>query len=127
VTAEHGARPTMPYPERGNSGAAVDINAASAVLRNARYHRDLVVIRYPSGDLTYGQLNDLAARLAAVLNHGGVTSGDRVAHLGLNSAAFLVTLLGTLRIGYAARHLAYRCVVRTDQLPSGTTGGPDGP
>jgi acyl-coenzyme A synthetase/AMP-(fatty) acid ligase len=81
----------------------------------------------PGGDLTYGQLNDLAARLAAVLTHGGITSGDRVAHLRLNSAAFLVTLLGTLRIGYAARHLAYRCVVRTDQLPSGTTGGPDGP
>ena len=37
-----------------NSGAAVDINPASAIYQNARYQPDSVIIRYPGGDLTYG-------------------------------------------------------------------------
>jgi acyl-CoA synthetase (AMP-forming)/AMP-acid ligase II len=47
-----------------NSGAAVDINPASAIYTNARYQPGSVVIRYTGGDLTYAQLNDRAARLA---------------------------------------------------------------
>jgi fatty-acyl-CoA synthase len=89
----------MTYSGRRSSSGTVDINVAMAVHRNAHYHRDSVVIRYAGGDFTYGQLNDSAARLATALTHGGVAHGDRVAYLGLNSAAFLVTLLGSLRIG----------------------------
>ena len=37
-----------------NSGAAVDVNPASAIYVNARYRPDVVVIRYAGGDLTYG-------------------------------------------------------------------------
>jgi non-ribosomal peptide synthetase component F len=82
-----------------NSGAAVDINPASAIYANARYQPDSVAIRYPGGDLTYAQLNDRGARLAAVLTDRGVTGVDRVAYLGLNSPAFLVTMFAAFRLG----------------------------
>ena len=82
-----------------DSGAAVDINPASAIYANARYQPDSVAIRYPGGDLTYAQLNDRAARLAAVLTEGGVAGGDRMACLGLNSPAFLVTMFAAFRLG----------------------------
>ncbi|WP_188197163.1 long-chain-fatty-acid--CoA ligase [Nonomuraea sp. SYSU D8015] len=76
-----------------------DINLASAVARNARYHGEVTVVRYAGGDLTYARLDDKAARLATVLAAGGARDGDRVAYLGLNSAAFLVTMLAAFRLG----------------------------
>ncbi|MFI1353059.1 AMP-binding protein [Streptomyces sp. NPDC020898] len=88
---------TRPHPR--NSGLQVDLNPAAAVARNARHQGDSVVVRYPGGDLTYAQLDDRAARLASVLATGGATDGDRVAYLGLNSPAFLVTMLAAFRIG----------------------------
>ncbi|GAA4965835.1 fatty-acyl-CoA synthase [Nonomuraea thailandensis] len=77
----------------------IDVNPASAVARNARYFPDVTAVRYPGGDLTYAQLDDKAARLATVLAEDGVGTGDRVAYAGLNSAAFLVTMLATFRLG----------------------------
>jgi fatty-acyl-CoA synthase len=89
----------MTHPHPPNSGFGVDVNLASAVARNARYHGDVTVVRYAGGDLTYAQLDEKAARLATVLSSGGVAGGDRVAYLGLNSAAFLVTMLAAFRLG----------------------------
>ncbi|WP_327723198.1 long-chain fatty acid--CoA ligase [Streptomyces europaeiscabiei] len=88
---------TRPHPR--NSGLRVDLNPAAAVARNARYQGDSVVVRYAGGDLTYAELDDRAARLATVLADGGIGDGDRVAHLGLNSSSFLVTLLAAHRLG----------------------------
>lgn len=82
-----------------NSGFAVDVNPASAVARQAREAGDQVVISYPGLDLTYAELDDRAARLAATLRAGGARSGDRVAYVGFNSPAFLITMLATFRIG----------------------------
>jgi fatty-acyl-CoA synthase len=82
-----------------NSGTAVDINAAAAVHRNALYQPDALVIRYAGGNLTCAQLDDRAARLASVFAEGGVAAGDRVAYLGLNSPAFLTTMLAAFRLG----------------------------
>jgi fatty-acyl-CoA synthase len=82
-----------------NSGTAVDINAAAAVHRNALYQPDALVIRYAGGNLTGAQLDDRAARLASVFAEGGVAAGDRVAYLGLNSPAFLTTMLAAFRLG----------------------------
>ena len=45
-----------------NSGTAVDINAAAAVHRNARYQPDALVIPYAGGDLTGAQLDKPAIR-----------------------------------------------------------------
>ncbi|WP_433476267.1 acyl-CoA synthetase [Spirillospora sp. CA-142024] len=89
----------MPHPHPANSGLNVDINPASAVARNARHHGEVTAVRYEGGDLTYAELDEKAARLAGVLSTGGVAAGDRVAHLGLNSASFLVTMLASFRIG----------------------------
>ncbi|MFF6787228.1 AMP-binding protein [Streptomyces sp. NPDC012510] len=88
---------TTPHPR--NSGLNVDLNPAAAVAHNARYQGGSIAIRYPGGDLTYTQLDDKAARLATVLADGGTGDGDRVAHLGLNSSSFLVTLLAAHRLG----------------------------
>ncbi|GAQ60561.1 long-chain-fatty-acid--CoA ligase FadD13 [Streptomyces scabiei] len=86
-----------PHPQ--NSGLRVDLNPAAAVAHLARHQGDSVVVRYPGGDLTYAELDDRAARLATVLADGGVGDGDRVAYLGLNSAAFIVVLLAAHRLG----------------------------
>ncbi|MCX3290405.1 long-chain fatty acid--CoA ligase [Streptomyces sp. NEAU-H22] len=88
---------TTPHPR--NSGLHVDLNPAAAVACNARFQGGSIAIRYPGGDLTYAQLDDKAARLATVLADGGTGDGDRVAHLGLNSSSFLVTLLAAHRLG----------------------------
>ncbi|WP_433622236.1 AMP-binding protein [Nocardia sp. CA-120079] len=82
-----------------NSVAGVDINPATAIRVNARYQADHVAVRYAGGDLTCAQLDDRAARLATALTQGGVIAGDRVAYLGLNSPAFLVTMLAAFRLG----------------------------
>ncbi|WP_216896742.1 acyl-CoA synthetase [Nocardia alni] len=88
---------TLGHP--ANSGTAVDINPASAVMRNARDIGETLAIRYPGLDLTYRRLDDRVARLASALVAGGVAAGDRVAYVGLNSPALLITLLASLRIG----------------------------
>jgi fatty-acyl-CoA synthase len=82
-----------------NSGHTVDVNPATAVSRQAALQPDSVVICYPGGDLTYAELDGRAARLAAVLAAGGTREGERVAYLGLNSPAFLITLLAAHRLG----------------------------
>ena len=89
----------MTFGHPANSGFAVDINPAGAVQRNGRDHSDTVVISYPDIDLNYAQLDDQAARLARALTDGGVAQGDRVAYVGLNSPAFLITMLASFRIG----------------------------
>ncbi|WP_308404285.1 long-chain fatty acid--CoA ligase [Streptomyces sp. ATCC 21386] len=100
---------TRPHPR--NSGLRVDLNPAAAVARNARHHGTSVVIRYPGGDLTCAELDDRSARLATVLAHGGVGDGDRVAHLGLNSSSFLVTLLAAHRLGAVFVPVNFRLAV----------------
>ena len=82
----------------------VDISPATAVAGNAQVFPDMVAVRYEGGDLTYPELEERAARVAAVLAAGGVDgvgvgAGDRVAYVGLNSATFLVTMLATFRLG----------------------------
>lgn len=91
--------PSAMTPHPCNSGLNVDLNPAAAVERNAHFQGGSIAIRYPGGDLTYAQLDDKAARLATVLADGGIGDGDRVAHLGLNSSSFLVTLLAAHRLG----------------------------
>ncbi|MCD5422500.1 AMP-binding protein [Rhodococcus pyridinivorans] len=88
---------TLGHP--ANSGCAVDINPAAMVHLHAARQPQAPVVRYPGGDLTYRQLDDQAARLAAALVDNGIEPGTRVAYLGLNSPAFLVTLLASFHIG----------------------------
>jgi fatty-acyl-CoA synthase len=69
--------------------------------RRARMSPDAVALRQGDRALTYSQLADRAARLAAVLREGGVCRGDRVAYLGTNDlstfeAFFASGLLGAV-------------------------------
>ncbi|WP_420751331.1 long-chain-fatty-acid--CoA ligase [Rhodococcus sp. O3] len=89
----------MTFGHPANSGFAVDVNPAAAVQRHAGWNGAAVALRYADADLTYADLEDRTGRLAAVLANGGVGPGDRVAYVGLNSPAFLTTLLASLRIG----------------------------
>ncbi|MFE7029140.1 long-chain-fatty-acid--CoA ligase [Streptomyces sp. NPDC057621] len=88
---------TTPHPH--NSGLRVDLNPAAAVARNADHDGEAVIIRYAGGDLTYAELDQKAARLATVLVQSAIADGDRVAYLGLNSSAFIVTMLAAFRAG----------------------------
>jgi len=89
----------MTFGHPANSGFAVDVNPAAAVQRNAGWNGTAAAVRYPGVELTYTDLEDRIGRLATVLADGGVGPGDRVAYVGLNSPAFLTTLLATLRLG----------------------------
>ncbi|AHH17697.1 acyl-CoA synthetase (AMP-forming)/AMP-acid ligase II [Nocardia nova SH22a] len=82
-----------------NSGAAVDISPARALRDLARHQPAHPAVRYAGGDLDCAGLDARAARFAALLEDLGVGAGDRVAYLGLNSPAFLVTMFGAFRIG----------------------------
>ncbi|WP_433566680.1 acyl-CoA synthetase [Nocardia sp. CA-151230] len=77
----------------------VNINPATAISTLAGFQPDSTVIRYAGGDLTYSELDLKTARVAVLLAARGVTTGDRVAYLGLNSSAYLVTMLATFRLG----------------------------
>ena len=93
-----------------SSCTVIDINPAKAIADHARTNGDRVVIRYEGGDLTYAELDRRAARLSATLSDGGVAHGDRVAYLGLNSPAFLITMLACFRIGAVFVPVNFRLV-----------------
>ncbi|GAA5125530.1 AMP-binding protein [Pseudonocardia adelaidensis] len=77
----------------------VDLNPASALRRHASYRAAFPVLRYAGGNLTYGELNDRAARCAASLAASGTGRGDRIAYLGMNSTSFVVTMFAAFRLG----------------------------
>lgn len=82
-----------------NSGSAVDINPMSAVARNAQYDADAIAVHYAGGGITYHEFDSRVAHLAGAMLAGGVRPGDRVAYVGMNSYAFLVTMLTCFKLG----------------------------
>lgn len=77
----------------------VDIRALTAVRKLALQAPGWTALRYQERQLSYGELADIAERLAAVLAEGGVGRGDRVAYLGRNSPAFVYTFLAASWLG----------------------------
>lgn len=69
--------------------------------RGARQHPDRLAVSGPDQDLTYAELEDAAARIAAALRRLGVRPGDRVAVSASKSAAVVATLYGIMRSGAA--------------------------
>ena len=57
---------------------------------------------------SYAEFLGRIDRLAASLREGGVASGDRVAYLGFNHPAFLVTMFATARLGASFVPLNFR-------------------
>ncbi|MGH3941371.1 MAG: AMP-binding protein [Pseudonocardiaceae bacterium] len=81
------------------TGPGVDISPATAVHKLSRHSPDRTAIVYESRSISYGELADVAGRLAMVLVDGGIGRGDRVAYIGRNSPTFLTTFLAVTWIG----------------------------
>lgn len=75
--------------------------------QRARTHTDHVFLRFASGDLTYAEVDDQAARLASGLASIGVESGATVPVLMSNSAEFVISLMALSRLGAVA------CLINT--------------
>lgn len=74
-------------------------NLAAALAESARAHGDRIAVRQDDTALTYAQLDDEAARVAALLRERGVRPGDRVALVMPNVTLFPVAYYGILRAG----------------------------
>lgn len=74
-------------------------NLAAALAESARAHGDRIAVRQDDTVLTYTQLDDDAARVAALLREKGVRPGDRVALVMPNVTLFPVAYYGILRAG----------------------------
>jgi fatty-acyl-CoA synthase len=67
--------------------------------RRARKSPERIAVLHEGAELTYAQLHERVARLAAALRGLGVTAGDRVAFLGPNHPAFFETMFATWAAG----------------------------
>ncbi|ROO86456.1 acyl-CoA synthetase (AMP-forming)/AMP-acid ligase II [Actinocorallia herbida] len=75
---------------------------ADLLRRRAAATPDLPAVLEPGRTTTFGQLEARASRVARALLADGVGPGDRVAYIGVNSAAFLEVLHGAAKIGAIA-------------------------
>jgi long-chain acyl-CoA synthetase len=75
------------------------MNVAEVLRVGAGSHPDLPALIFHGRSLSYGELDDLADRVAGALAGVGVTKGDRVALLAGNVPEFVATLYGALRLG----------------------------
>ncbi|NBE52957.1 long-chain-fatty-acid--CoA ligase [Streptomyces boluensis] len=71
----------------------------SLLAGSARTHGERVAVRQDETVLTYAQLDDASARVAALLRAKGVRAGDRVALMLPNVVHFPVAYYGVLRAG----------------------------
>jgi long-chain acyl-CoA synthetase len=75
------------------------MNLASILTESAERHADQAAIRLGDSELTYAQLDELSARLAALLVARGMQPGDRVGVMLPNVPEFPVAYYGILRAG----------------------------
>ncbi|TQM02983.1 long-chain-fatty-acid--CoA ligase [Pseudonocardia kunmingensis] len=80
------------------------------VARHARLRPGETAFVDPRARRTYGELDDRVTRLGHALVDRGVTAGDRVAVLGLNSIEVVESWLAVLRIGAIAVPVNFRLV-----------------
>jgi long-chain acyl-CoA synthetase len=74
-------------------------NLASIVSDSAARDADAPAIRLGDRTLTYGELDDRAARLAALLEERGIEAGDRVGVMLPNVPEFPIAYYGAMRAG----------------------------
>lgn len=86
----------------------IDINAASGVVRQAKFFPDHEALVYGDRTWTYAQLVEEIRVYAKALVASGVKENDRVAYLGLNSANFLIINLATWWVGAVYEPLNFR-------------------
>jgi long-chain acyl-CoA synthetase len=75
------------------------LNLASIVTESAAADPAAVAVRLGEHELTYGDLDDRSARLAAVLRGKGLRAGDRVGVMLPNVLEFPISYYGVLRAG----------------------------
>lgn len=93
----------------GRGLAVPPFNLSQVLSDAARRWPDAIWISDRGSNLTYGESDVLAGRMAATLDAAGVSSGNRVAVLIPNHPAFAVAVWGTWRAGAicTAMHPAY--------------------
>lgn len=79
--------------------------------RRAHSHADKeAVVEFIDGErlaMTYRQLNDRVNQFVRAMHGRGLRQGDRVAILGANSSAFLISLMGCFKGGFVAVPINY--------------------
>src|SRR6187200_1524221 len=75
------------------------LNLASTVTEGAGADPAAVAVRLAELELTYAELDDRSARLAAVLGQKGLQQGDRVGVMLPNVLEFPIAYYGVLRAG----------------------------
>ena len=78
------------------------VNLATVLTDTAQQHRDHTAIRLDDFELTYEQLDEASARVAALLRDRGLEPGERVGIMLPNVPQFAVTYYGILRAGGVA-------------------------
>ena len=84
------------------------MNFADWITVNANRAPQRVAIRFEQRALTYADLAGQCEQIAGALAHAGVTRGNRVAWLGLNSPAMLATLFACAKLGAIFMPLNWR-------------------
>src|SRR4051794_7085445 len=75
------------------------LNLASIVTDSAERTPEAVAVRLGPLELTYGELDDRSARIAALLRQNGLQQGDRVGVMLPNVLEFPISYYGVLRAG----------------------------
>lgn len=76
-----------------------DNGMGSWTTRRARMTPDAVAVSQDGVEWTYADVHSRATRLANALRERGISAGDRVAYLGLNSIHFLAVMFATAKLG----------------------------
>lgn len=76
-----------------------DISLADELRRAAQRHADTPAVVWPSGSLSYRDLDRQASRFANGLAHLGLERGDRLAIVSENRVEYIVAYLGAAKMG----------------------------
>jgi len=98
---------TQPSPA---SPSGRGMTMSDLIARYARTSADAVAFRDADLTLTWAQTHGRISRLAHALAAQGVTAGDRVAVLGLNSVPLIESMAATLRLGAICVPINFRLV-----------------
>lgn len=79
-----------------------ELTLDNVLRQKARSCRDEPFLKLRDGELTFGEVEEMAARLAHGLAEHGVAPGDHVAVMLPNSASFLYTIFALARLGAVA-------------------------
>src|SRR3954449_9450840 len=77
----------------------MSLNLASIITGSATGAPEAVAVRLGPLELTYAELDDRSARLAALLRERGIAQGDRVGVMLPNVLEFPISYYGVLRAG----------------------------